>query len=302
GNLMYVKVTGPGSNFWFFTLDPNVGNPCRDMRPFDRLEFDISIPSTATKRDFLITLTQKLPDCTTRGIDSTYLSAAKYASGGLTTSAWQTVSIPFADFATNVQGGAYDFEHFKDITFVDLPRFTSSGDAVYIDGIRLVGKKDTCGGVTPSPSPTASPTPSPTPTSGCTPTTLTVDDFSATRAGNANLVGGQNGASSNVAFSVSSGRMNFRATATGSNYWFSTLSSGFCRDLTPFTHLEFDAFLPTSTSYSITLVQGNSACTARDSGATDATYQVVSNPAFTVGTNANGSRQIRIPLSAFGTN
>ncbi|KAJ3088030.1 hypothetical protein HK102_009743 [Quaeritorhiza haematococci] len=300
GNVMYVKVIGPGSNHWFFSLDPNVDNPSRDIRSFERLEFDISIPDTATDRDFFIYLTKEGPYRRPSSVDSIYASAAEYASGGLTTADWQTVSIPLSKFAMNLQLRAYDFEHVGVVAFADLPRFTNSDDAIYIANIRLIGKKETC--ATLKPSPTASPTPSPT--SGCRPTTLTIDDFSADRAGKANLVGGHSGASSNVAFWVSSGRMNIRATKAGSNYWFTTLASDveFARDLTPFTHLEFDAFIPDSTSYKITLVQANEACTDRDSCTTDAKYQDISSPDFILGMKKNGSKHIRIPLTAFEKN
>ncbi|KAI9330137.1 hypothetical protein DFJ73DRAFT_964057 [Zopfochytrium polystomum] len=113
-----------------------------DLTPFWGARLSIIMPPAS---DFNITLTQWLPanpavrDGTgDRGVDTNWILASRYLSPASFDGATpQTLVIPFADFATNQKGGAFDFAHLKDLTFVNLLPF---GATFAIERIELLYK------------------------------------------------------------------------------------------------------------------------------------------------------------------
>ena len=82
---------------------------------------------------FLFTLTQKMPDCTTRGVDSQYHDIKTFVTPN---GQKQTFTVPLSAFATNIQGGAFDFQRLKDLTMVNLQ---PAGTVVKVHNIKMIG-------------------------------------------------------------------------------------------------------------------------------------------------------------------
>jgi hypothetical protein len=98
-------------NFFFTKYN---AEECFDLRGYDAIQFDLLAPVGS---EGLFTLTQMAEDCTTRLLDSTYTPLSRYITPN---GQVQTVYQPLSDFALNVEGGAFDFQHLKDWTFVNL--------------------------------------------------------------------------------------------------------------------------------------------------------------------------------------
>ncbi|KAJ1538957.1 hypothetical protein HK405_013312, partial [Cladochytrium tenue] len=105
-------------NYWFVKF--NWANDF-DISAFTAMEIDLIAPSGS---DFNVTLTQWIPQTAgvrdgngTRGIDSAYHLLSSYLTPDGTE---QTLLLPLSDYATNLDGAAYDLTNVKDLTLVNL--------------------------------------------------------------------------------------------------------------------------------------------------------------------------------------
>lgn len=113
----YMTVTPTqATNFFFFKANEQA---CYDLRKFTALHWDMEAPAGAESD---LTLTVMHANCTTRDDtgDSSYKIVTPYTAGKATNGQKQTFVAPMADFGVNTRGQAYDFQHFKDFTFVNM--------------------------------------------------------------------------------------------------------------------------------------------------------------------------------------
>jgi hypothetical protein len=113
----YMTVTpSRAGNFFFFKANREA---CYDLRSFTGLRWDMEAPVGAQSD---LTLTVMHANCTTRDDagDSSYKIVTPYTAGNATTGQRQTFVAPLDDFKTNTRGQPYDFQHFKDFTFVNM--------------------------------------------------------------------------------------------------------------------------------------------------------------------------------------
>ncbi|TPX33512.1 hypothetical protein SmJEL517_g03592 [Synchytrium microbalum] len=100
-----------GTNYFFLKFDPNA---CFNATLYTGLQMSFVFPAGS---DFQIAFTQKAPNCVDRLTDSIYKKLSDYI---IPNGSHQSVFIPFADFGQNVAGGAYDWQHIKDLTFLQF--------------------------------------------------------------------------------------------------------------------------------------------------------------------------------------
>jgi len=125
-----------GTNESFFFAKYNA-LACFDLRPFTAFQFELEAPVGSSAA---FTLTQSNPSCTGRidDGDSVYLPLSQYYT---TPGQRQVVTMPFRDFARNVNGGNFDFVHLKDWTMVSMRPL---GANFVFRNMILVGDKSGC--------------------------------------------------------------------------------------------------------------------------------------------------------------
>ncbi|KAI8921610.1 hypothetical protein BC831DRAFT_476493 [Entophlyctis helioformis] len=119
--------TAPTFNYWFGKFDIGA---CFDLTGYTAIAFDLVAPAGSNMN---FTLTQRSADCKTRLVDSVYKPLSSYLK---TDGSKKAVSLPIADYAKNLKGGAFDFKHLKDWTIVNM---TPSGAVFRLSNLRLVG-------------------------------------------------------------------------------------------------------------------------------------------------------------------
>ncbi|KAJ3417455.1 hypothetical protein HDV05_003319 [Chytridiales sp. JEL 0842] len=104
-------------NYFFFKFAwDDMFDICYNLSPYQGIEMDVASPPGS---DFLVTLTQKFPNCTERTKDTMYLPMTKYIPNP--NGQPQNMYIPWSDFGGLWDGtGPQDLVHNKDITFVNM--------------------------------------------------------------------------------------------------------------------------------------------------------------------------------------
>ena len=123
-------------NYFFWKNDLMA---CSDVSKYVAVQFDLM---AAMGSNMFITLTQKSKDCKTRLVDSEYKQLTDFVKPNGQS---QVVTIPFSGFSKNLLGNDFDFNHLKDVTFVNL---TPSGATFLIRNLKMIGTCNSSGNTT----------------------------------------------------------------------------------------------------------------------------------------------------------